>query len=215
MLKSKLFNLILAIVAAIVIWVFVTVNVDPQTTRTIKDIPVELLNVAAIGESGLVIPNEAAYKVDVTVKGPRSDIINLDKDDVKASADVLGFSSGLNSATVNVEVPPTIEETVVNPPDLEIKLSEMKKMTKKIKVAWVGAPDNFNPKVRNIIPKVVEFSGSKNVTSKVEYFRAEIDYSKVNNRSNSVEADIFPVDKNGNHIYGIEYIQKKAEVIFG
>jgi YbbR domain-containing protein len=207
--------LILAIVAALVIWVFVTTNVDPQTTRTIREVPVELLNTSAIAEIGLVIPNESVYKVDVTVKGPRSNIINLDKEDIKASADVLGFSSGLNRATVNVEMPVGIEETVVNPPDLEIRLSKMKKLTRKVKVVWVNQPKGFAPKIEKIIPEVIEFSGIKESISKVSYFKAEIDYEKINIRSNRVETEIFPVDSKGNHIYDIDFIQKKVEVLFG
>ena len=73
MLKNNKLNLLISIVCAIVLWAYITTVVNPETQRTISGIQVDLTNIEALNYRGFTINEGVPYRVDVTVKGARSD----------------------------------------------------------------------------------------------------------------------------------------------
>ena len=80
---------IMSVIAAILIWLII-VNVDnPIVTRTIPNVPVQVLNEAYIESGGMMclIP-EDQDKVSVTVRGTRKTVESLKASDITATADL-------------------------------------------------------------------------------------------------------------------------------
>ena len=72
---NKLFyndKILLAIsfLVALIVWVYVVVNVSPETTRTIKDVKVTI-DTSVPSQFGLEVFGESEFYVDVTVKGKK------------------------------------------------------------------------------------------------------------------------------------------------
>ena len=72
---NKLFyndKILLAIsfLVALIVWVYVVVNVSPETTRTIKDVKVTV-DTSVPSQFGLEVFGESEFYVDVTVKGKK------------------------------------------------------------------------------------------------------------------------------------------------
>jgi YbbR domain-containing protein len=214
MLKSKVLNLVFAIVAAVVIWVFVTTNVNPTTTRIISDVPVELANVDSLDERRLTLSEELSFTIAVTAKGPRSAVIDLDKDDIKASADVLGFVEGNNIAVPTVTAPEEIDIASVSPPELEIKLVPLIAKQRPVKVQISNMPsDAPEIVVDKISPNRMEVTGKSSLVNEVANFLVSVDYSDIKIGS-GMEIIPVPVDKKGNHIYGVTFAHTPVKVSF-
>ncbi len=91
-------NKILAVICfvlAVIIWLVVTVELSPETTVTITDIPVTV-DYASINTSlGLTPFGESDFKVDVTVTGRR---LVVESDDFKDSISVVANTSSVTGA---------------------------------------------------------------------------------------------------------------------
>lgn len=91
---GKLKFLILSVVIAIIAWTVVTYSTDPDMTRTISGVKVELSGTDQLQERGLVVLDaDRLPKMSVKVTGKRSDLMTI-MDDIRV---VLELSS-INSA---------------------------------------------------------------------------------------------------------------------
>lgn len=80
-LNSRLFNMFLSLVIAVVAWVIVVTTVYPEGEQVIKSVPVNFqYNSSAYTASGLDIVSAPAMTVDIRVRGKRSYINNLSAD---------------------------------------------------------------------------------------------------------------------------------------
>ena len=76
-LNSRLFNMFLSLVIAVVAWVIVVTTVYPEGEQVIKSVPVNFqYNSSAYTASGLDIVSAPAMTVDIRVRGKRSYINN-------------------------------------------------------------------------------------------------------------------------------------------
>ena len=55
MLENKKVNIILALIVAIVLWAYVLGEVNPETTVTVKDVPINFLNQDMLEDTGYTI----------------------------------------------------------------------------------------------------------------------------------------------------------------
>ena len=93
---------IAAVLLAIVAWLAVANISDYQTTREISDIPVTQINGDVLDELDQVYDVVSGDTVDIIVKGRRSVVGTLGREDFTAIAD-LSTMSITNTVTVSVE----------------------------------------------------------------------------------------------------------------
>ena len=90
-MKSKLFSLIISVLAAMCLWVYVMTVVNPDVDLTIGNIPVTFSGAEVLREDhGLVITGDYQEFVSVHFYGKNADLKTLDqhKDELKAVIDV-------------------------------------------------------------------------------------------------------------------------------
>ncbi len=94
--STKLKYLILSVIIAIVAWTVVAYTTDPDMTRTITGVKVELSGTDALGEKGLIaLDTDELPKMSVKVTGKRSDIMNV-MDDMRVVLDLSAIESAGN-----------------------------------------------------------------------------------------------------------------------
>ena len=95
-MKEKLFsNLglkLLAVILGFIVWVAVLNIDDSAVTKQIKDIPIELLNEEAIADQNQLFTITSGETVDIIIKGRKSVVSAMDKDDFIATADLSEIS---------------------------------------------------------------------------------------------------------------------------
>ena len=86
--SSRLKYLILSVIIAIVAWTVVAYTTDPDMTRTISGVRIELSGTDELSEKGLVaLDTDKLPKMSVKVTGKRSDIMNI-MDDMRVVLDL-------------------------------------------------------------------------------------------------------------------------------
>ena len=106
--SGSLFDKIISVVIALILWVYVVNVINPPSSSTIAGVPVRLLNQEVLAASNLAIAGADQYTVDVVIEGARSDILDIEEEDITANADLFGLGKGQNYLVVTVSVPEKI-----------------------------------------------------------------------------------------------------------
>lgn len=85
-LTNNIMYKLLSLLFAVIFWLIVVNIDDPDVTRTIQGIPVTTLDEEVITEKNQVYTILSGSEVTVTIKGPRSEVDKMDKDDFVAEA---------------------------------------------------------------------------------------------------------------------------------
>ena len=85
---------IISIVVAVVMWLYVMNEQNPQVPYTVRDVPIKMSN---LDESKLALKDtDSQYTVNVKVKGRRSLVVDLKPEDIKAEVNLRGRMEGDN-----------------------------------------------------------------------------------------------------------------------
>lgn len=213
MLKNNTVLKILSIVIAICLWMYVMGSVNPVITQTVENIPVELLNEDRLEQQDLTVRGSAGFSVDIVIEGKRSTLYNLDKNKIKATADVLGYKEGQNAVPVHVEVPENIELKEVKTPRIEITVDELIFAYKKVDVRFTGKHESgTEPGILATSPAEIEIKGPKALVDTVETVQAKVSEKKLTNEPQSFQAKLRALDKEGEQVYDVTLSAEAAEV---
>lgn len=184
-MKKRLLNniglKIISIVLAIVFW-FVVMNVsDYSMTVKIEDIPVQQLNGEVLEELDQVYDVASGDTVDIIVKGRRSVISKLGKEDFVATADLSTMSI---TNTVQIFVTPKLsslnDEISISCVDNTMKLNLEDKVVTQlpIKVKTEGEPaGGYAVGEIEVKPNIVNVEGPKSAVDKITEIRATVNVS--------------------------------------
>lgn len=179
-------------------------SVNPMTTQTIENIPVELLNQDTLQERGLAVRSGMGFSVDVIVEGNRSILHELDKDKVKVTVDVFGYEEGQNSVPVQVEVPDNVRLKEVKTPRIDITVDELISAYKKVDVKFVGRSSfGTEPGVVATSPAEIEVKGAKTLVNSVKTVQARLNAAEISDDPKSFRAKLQALNQNGEQIYDV------------
>ena len=168
--KTPFFNFsnmgkkVLALVIAISLWL--VANLQHDVERNIA-IDVNYANVP----SGLVIVNNPPEKLNLRVRGPRSQLSSLTAQNMLFTVDLSNISDGMSKfeiGTDQINPPRDVQVTGISP--AEIKIETDKLSDKKVKVEpSIGPPEEGYEIVGTpeVSPSTAEIEGPKNLLSKI------------------------------------------------
>ncbi len=197
---------ILSLFLAVLSWVVIMNIDDPYITKTIDDIPVNILNENAVEENNKMYEIDSGDTATIKVKGKRSIIDGLKAEDFNAIADFKQMSM-----TYAVPIQISLKESSrLSEYDVEIlKQTEMMTLsledadvqTFRINVVTIGeVPEGYYIAETIATPNLIEISGSKKQISKIKEITVEVD---VSGRTESFEYPAKPVAYNENG-YAVE-----------
>lgn len=180
---------ILAVLLAVVAWLAVANISDYQTTREISGIPVTQINGDVLDELDQVYDVASGDTVDIIVKGRRSIVGTLGREDFTAIAD-LSTMSITNSVTISVEAKSNSvkDEISITCVDNTMKLNLEDKVTQQfpVKVVTSGTTKaGYAVSSTASTPNIVKVEGPKSAVEKITEIRANVD---VTSRNESFEA---------------------------
>ena len=92
--RRKALQVIASILVAIAVWVYVDVEKAPDRTKTIRDIPVEFSGESTtLADKNLMLLSGYDTTVDLTVKGPKRELVKITKDNVRLVASTSSIDS--------------------------------------------------------------------------------------------------------------------------
>lgn len=92
--RRKALQVVISILVAIAVWVYVDVEKAPDRTKTIRDIPVEFSGESTtLADKNLMLLSGYDTTVDLTIKGPRRELVKISKDNVRLVASTSSIDS--------------------------------------------------------------------------------------------------------------------------
>ncbi len=208
---------LLSLIIAILIWIVVA-NVDNyKTTKQITGIEIEFTNGSAITEKNKVYEVPEGTTIDVVVKGPRSVVEGLTKDDFKAVAD-LSKMSITNAVSVEVSaVRSSVEKEVTivysnNAINVAVEDKVEKQLPITVKTSE-NVADGYAISNKTAAPNLITIKGAESIVNTISEVYVDVDVSNANKDIVAYGEPVF-VDYAGKTVESekFEYDVKTVEV---
>lgn len=167
---------LLSVVLGFLVWLLVLNIDDSAVTRTIRDIPVNLVNTDAITSQNQLYTITSGDTVDIVVKGRKSLISDLDASDFKAVADMSKISITnavpitvtANSTNIAKKVSITVVDNV-----LSVELEDEKSVSVPVSVVTTGeVASGYTVGNSVAAPNLITIKGAASIVSSID--RAEV-----------------------------------------
>lgn len=214
--KKKTMPKILSLMFAIIFWLYVMDQVNPEMVRTISNLPVEILNQEMIQSGGYVVLEENVPTVSVKVKGRRKAVMNIKPEDIILSADVKEFHKGVNYFPIGKKVfsdNVTVESLSEN--KIQMTIDRLTEVTKDITIKTTGKLDEgeslgeITPSLKQVVVK-----GPESIVKSVVGVVAELDLSAVENNA-IANINLKAVDQNGQTVEDVNLSSLSVSVTIG
>lgn len=199
MLRNKKVNILIAFVAALALWIYVTGKIEINSMKKFSDIKISIVNQNSLIESGYAVEKIEPGKIDVTLKGGRAALNSAKGSDIKATVDVYSRFKGKNNVNVDVEVPKNTRLESKSEDKVTVEIGNLVTAERNIEVhEKESLPEKTVLVKSKPDPEKVKIYGTKKNVARVVSVRALVDTSKVTEKDTEVSAKLVPVDKSGN-----------------
>lgn len=202
-LNRNLTAKIISILFALVMWTYVMSEINPPTTRTFADVPVEVKNLEALKEQGLVVVGSTEHTIRANLKGRRDEVYSIEKSDIKASVDLMGYRVGVNNIPVEINSFPNIE-TDFSPKTIRIELEEIIPRQKEVVLEITGNPKaGYALNEAQYKPTVVMVEGPESLVNSVDRVVARLEI-KEQSEDIVVSLPLKAVNKKGQEVTNVD-----------
>jgi YbbR domain-containing protein len=207
---------ILSIAFAVIFWIYVIDQVNPEMKKWINDVPVQLQNESYLTNEGLLLMDSKEYLVDIEVSGRRNDILGFSSDDVVVSADLRGYGKGLNVIPIKKRVlNDNISISNISEIDIKIFIDKVVEIPKPVEVSIVGEIEKGYIRDDLVIePQEIMVKGPETYVNSVSKIKGEIDITNITEDIGK-EVPISPVDNDANVVNGVEIGESYVNVSLG
>lgn len=169
---------ILSLILATLLWIVIVNIDDPTTTRTFRDIVVDIQHEESIKSLNKVYEVLEGNTVDVTVKAKRSVLDTIRVTDIKAVADLSNLSYTY-AVPITVSCAKPVEQlTLGKVSTLKVALEDID--TKQFKITIVPKGTEEEGYLIGTIkakPNIIQVSGAKSQIARIDQIRVDIDVS--------------------------------------
>jgi len=203
---------IVSVVFSIMFWFYVMGDINPELTTAIENVEVELLNMEELAQSGLVVIGQKDYAVNIEIRGRRNDVYMVASEDVKISADVMGFKAGMNSVPLDISVPSSVDLVDFTPKQIKIELDRVVQKQKPVEIIRSNTHlEGFMTKPPKVETEEVLVAGPESFVNNVEKVIGEIDVGGLTEPV-SQNVPLRAVDEEGNEVAGVSIGQAYTKV---
>jgi len=181
---KKLAYALLSIVIAVGLWIYVITTVSPEWEETFYDIPVVMENETALHSRGLMTISENTPKVTLKLRGNRSDLANLSRENITLVADLSKvYSTGEQRVSYDIFYPGnipgnSIEVISQSPQEIALTVTERVSKDVPVDVDYEGSvPDGYQTdrENRTLDYDTVRVTGPASVINKITSARIQVD----------------------------------------
>ena len=204
----KLFSIIFALL----LFSYVRNEVDPETTETLKGIPVRYDNVLYLKDNDLVLMSPNELTVNVTLKGKTSDMRNIRKEAIVAYVDFKNTEAGEQKIPIFINVlDKGIRAEKFEPDSAIFKIDEKINKNMEVNINTVGslAKDYVLGKMSTEME--VEVTGAKSVIDTIDKLVCNVNISGISETTILTEK-VMVYNKNQEEIDDVTINPEKIEV---
>ena len=207
MLNNKTFLRIFSLVAAVLLWMYVMVEVDPQKTARVGDITVSFANEDVLAEQGLAPLMKEEPELSVKIQGARSDVNEVKRSGLTAYVDVSTCAEGENSREIVINVPEGITVSSMSDEYMTFDVEEIVSEERPLSVEFdgdVSEKDGRVPWITAVEYENVTVSGAESLVKKVDRVEGTVSDDGISEeRGIWVNADVTAVDGKGKPVDGV------------
>lgn len=213
MFKNNVSMKVISLVAALVLWLYVMGEVDPELRGKVSEIPVNLVSTEELSYKGLAPVYEEQVYVSATISGKRSDVNEAKKNGLAATVDVADCEEGKNELKVNINLPDGVSLENVSQNTVSVKVEKLVKEYRDVSVEFppTDAGAEKAPVVKEYYPTGVYVSGAASSVEKIKEVVGTIKPEKATGKSEWITVKLSPVNKKGKEIVGITLSQETVE----
>ncbi len=182
--KYDIITKALAILIAVVLWIYVVSVVDPVSERTISDImPTYVGSEELLNTANLIVGNKADNLVDVRIKGTRQALAAVDEANVKVEVDISKTREAGTYELAYKVILPSGDVSVVNrdPDRLTVKMDKIVTATVPIRVAFEGnVADGYMAGESTTVPGSLSVLGLAEEINSISYAQVKIGKKDLN-----------------------------------
>ncbi len=201
--KSNIIAKVVSVIIAIFLWYYVMGLVNPEETRTYRNITVAFKSLDYLNNTKLVNLGPSEAKVSVQVKGKKSELDNINENNIKAAIDFRGYSAGQARVPVKAEIIGqynTLQVTSVGPSEIIFNLDSVESYKKPIEVRQKGeVKENYALSDISMDVENVKLTGPESYIAKVDKVIAEIDLTN-KDKPFTISSKLYAVDIKDNQI---------------
>ena len=209
-MKSKLFSLIVSVLAAMCLWVYVMTVVNPDVDLTIGNIPVTFSGAEVLQEDhGLVITGDYQEFVSVHFYGKNADLKTLDqhKDEIKAVVDVSKVRSTKEyTMTYDITLPSAVSASSITRADktpTSITFTVERQIRKSVEVKGdfsnVRIAEGFMLDSTSFDYDSITVEGPESIVGTIDCAQVTLDRSNVDKTITETVSYVL-LDKDGNQV---------------
>ena len=185
------------------LWVFVTDQDDPETTRRVPGaIPVECVNIPS-GKAAAP-PCLETKSVTVRVRAAESVLDDLTADDFTATADLADATTDEVSVAVRIESKGARVDVIeITPGQITVRLEDVTFRTVPVRTKLVGTPPRgFEAGELTVVPEAAIITGPESLVARVQAVEADVNLTGV--RTSYEQTLILQArDEQGGNVLGI------------
>ena len=218
--SSSIFWMAFSLLAAIILWTYVTTTEGVDTTKTIRNIKIEFLGADALREStDLVVTEQDCTTVDAQFTGKRRYINKLTNSNVTATVDLARVSTdgrytiALDYSFPSGVVADDISIVSLSTENINFYVDKITSKTVEVKGDFTGstAEGYLSDETLSFDPMVVKISGPKTIINRVEHAYVSMTRENVD-KSVSYSTTYILRDADGNEVDDNSIIRDVEEV---
>lgn len=213
MFNNKKMNILLSVLIAIALWIYVVGEINPVTSKTFRELPINYLNEEYLSDNGMAIASVSHEHISVTVEGDRARISKLSPSDISATVDLTDSAKGKNEFKIDVKTIDKISVENKNVDKVVVKIETLVTAEKEIQVVYSGSDKSLDEPITisNDTEKVT-ISGAKSNVAKVKSVKAEIDVNHIDSKEKTFNVSLVPVDSHGKIVKHISLSKDEAVI---
>lgn len=213
MLKNNKINFVMALLAAICLWAYVLGYDGSSYSDTIRNIPINYINAAALEKAGFVVLETPTETVNISFTGQRSLKSKVKAKDFKATVDLEGLREGENTVKIMMEKPENVDIKSVSVQKVKVVVDRLAEADIPVSVVITNqTSDDSEPYIVQVSRQAVKVTGAETLVNRVNELVAAVDASKVGNTMKSLSIELVPVDSKGEKVENVKLEQDNVSV---
>ncbi len=204
MLKNNKFNMVLAVIAAIVLWAYVLGEINPPSDAVVKDVSISFANEETLTEEGLTLLSSSHTTVNISISGQRSAVTQVKKSDFSVVADLEALPVGESMVRLNISGPDDVKIEGVDTEKIAVIIDKVVQEEKAISVVVTGeAQGNKEAHILQVGKNSEIISGPKTIVDTVESLAAYVDVAEIKDHVTELKCELVPVNQAGKKVEGV------------
>ena len=205
---------VIALLSAMVLWMYVMAIVDPEDTKLFENIPVTVTNAEELQDDDLIVYPETDLVADIYITGNLSDLQKISEDDIHIYGSINNPIEGKNYLYLKVNTTKQVSYEFKSD-FIVVKLEKLVHQEKNINSEIIGEYKDDVDTV-TLQQSVVNISGPRVLTDQVDYINATVQVDSKDKDKLTKRVKLIPVDTDGKEVKGVSLDMKtiNAEVSF-